>query len=88
MKLLQKMIHMLRARSGSLIAELMLTLELQRTMPNPPLGHRIPSQLVYLRQFNVEIAYDFVRDRRNTAEVQALPILCVPQSGQQRLRTQ
>jgi hypothetical protein len=50
------MMQMLGA-GGSVILELMRIWDLTGTLPNPPLARRIPSQLLYLRQYDTDMAY-------------------------------
>jgi hypothetical protein len=55
--LLYNRIQMLGAKEGSVMSELMRTWDLTGTLSNPPFATRIPSKLVYLRQYVMDMAY-------------------------------
>jgi len=48
---------MLGAKEKSVISELMCTWYLMGTLQNPPLANRIPSKLLYLREYGLDMAY-------------------------------
>ena len=48
---------MLGAKEGSVISDLMRNMDLTSKLQNPPFANRIPSKLVYIRQYGLDMAY-------------------------------